>query len=276
MGNQRRQPREFHDGVREVWEDQTLGLFMNFRRQQGGPDYEFVRNGERPDRVIRERPAGPEVGVEITRAVEEDDARLGKAAFILGHSMNEVLAPYFKGGRAWLYAGDFPDLSPAAIENLCTSLSEALRRAGSLAAFNAGLRGGSWRYRTIEIAGGPLASARPTSYWRFDPNADAEHWSFTSNGIAQPQRAALPPERLLELLLERLRDKCKKRPGYEWSGPLILLVRNPYSSYMPGASARVAIAAALAGEPFAEVWLVNYGQGTLEVAPPQETIIRLA
>lgn len=276
MGTQRRQPREFHEGVREVWEDETLGLFMYLRRQQGGPEYEFMRRGERPDRVIRKRPAGPEVGVEITRAVEEDDARLGKAAYNLGHSMNEVLAPYCRGGKAWLYAGDFPDLAPAAIENLCISLTGALQRAGSLAAFNAGLRGGPWRYQTIELAGGPPASARPTSYWRFDPNPDAEHWSFTSNGISQPQRATLPPERLLALLLDRLHDKCKKGLTYAWNGPLFLLVRNPYNSYAPDAAARAAVTSLLAGGPFAEVWLVNYRQGTQELPLPPETILRLA
>lgn len=276
MGTQRRQPREFHEGVREVWEDETLGLFLNLRRRQGGPEYEFIRRGERPDRVIRERPAGPEVGVEITRAVEEDDARLGKAAYILGHSMNEVLAPYCRGGRAWLYAGNFPDLAPAAIENLCISLTGALQRAGSLAAFNAGLHGGSWRYQTIELAGGPPASARPTSYWRFDPDPDSEHWSFKSNGITQPQRATLPPDRFLELLLGRLNDKRGKGATYAWSGSLLLLVRNPYQVYVPATDAAARITEVLAGSRFAEVWLVNDRQGTWELAPPPEALVRLA
>lgn len=251
-----------HEGIREVWEDETLALFVNFRRIQGGPEYELVERRERPDRVIREKSGGPDIGVEVTRAVEPDDARQGKAAYLLGHAMEEALVPWCPGGRCELYAGDFPALDPASIASLAAKLAGDLRSAGGVSLLNASLRGGSWRFGN--------------SYWRFDPSPNADGWKFHSNGVMQPQQAELAPARFLELLHERLRDKCGKGLGYPWAGPLFLLVRNPYREYLPTPAASREIAAALTGAPYREVWLVNYRQGTREVAPPPTTIVRLA
>lgn len=278
MTRSRRPPRELHAGIRETWEDQTLALFINLGPQgQSVPEYDLVRRGERPDRVIRRLGSKREVGVEITRAVEEDDARQGAAVYRLGYALHEVLTPYCRGGEAYLYARDFPSLDPSAIDALALHLGGDLRRAGSLALLGAGLQGRSWEHRE----GSPLVSpgarrSTRASYWRFDPNPAADQWRFSSNGISQPQQAEVAPERFLELLLERLVDKCAKAKGYGWRGPLLLLVRNPYQSYVPAPGAAAAIAGALADSPFDEVWLVTYRQGTLEVAPPPDTILRLA
>ena len=262
MKNVQRRVPGLHEGLRELWEDETLALFINSRRIQGGPNYEFVEQRERPDRVIRSRGVEFDIGVEITRAVETDDARLGKAAFLLGHAMQEAFKPWCSGGRCELYAGDFPPLDPASIANLATSLSGALHRAGGVSQLNASLGGKPWRFGA--------------SYWYFDPDPSADGWKFHSNGVVQKQQAELAPGRFLELLCERLRDKCKKGISYPWTGPLFLLVRNPYRTYVPTPVASGEIAEALAGSPYREVWLVNYRQGALEAAPPPTTIVRLA
>lgn len=257
-----RRSAEVHEGIREVWEDETLALFVNFRRQQGGPVFEIVERRERPDRVIREQNDKSLIGVEITWAVEPDDARLGKAAYLLGNAMLEALLRWCPGGTCELYSGEFPALDPPSIERLAAKLAEDLRSAGGVAELTASLRSGIWRFES--------------SHWCFYPDPTAQSWKFRSNGVVQPQQAQLSPERFLVLLDERLRAKCLKGIGYEWTDPLFLLVRNPYLEYVPSVEAVRAIATALAGSPYSEVWLVNYRQGARELAPPPTTIIRLA
>jgi hypothetical protein len=252
------------DHIKSTYEDETLALFMNFLREDGGPDYEYVGRGERPDRRIRVAGSSALVGVEITRVVEGADAAIRSLTYHLGHMLVSVLGAEEPGGYVELHAGDFPDVSREGIAALRSALETAINCAGGVRNFIKGLKGGFWDYE-------PSASRVTRFYFNL---IDRDGWKTGANAVRPPMRPVLPEGALKASLLGRLRDKAAKAPGYEWEGRLMLLVRNTYQPFHPGADV-VAEACAIVGTAFDEVWLVNYREGVRDACPPSPRMVGL-
>jgi hypothetical protein len=248
------------DIVKEVWEDQTLALFMNHRRAAGGPNYEFVEQRERPDRVIRVVGTDDVIGVEITRCVAPADAAKTQQEIEFADSVKRELSRWAPGGHFHLLAGDFPDCDRAAIERLVSTLNSRIRAAGSLAAFLGSLGDGCWRY------GG-------TTFHLTSETGD-DHWSLSDNHLPRPRRRSAPASEIDRLLSDRITDKATKAAGYGWKGRLLLLVRNPYQVHRPSDGVLDAARRVLRAT-FHEAWLVNHREGALDISPPEPRLVSL-
>lgn len=249
------------DDVKGSWEDTTLAHFMNHRREAGGPDYEFVRSDERPDRVIRVVGSTEEIGVEITRCVVGKDAAAEQRTVALADALRRELSSWAEGGWVHLYGGDFPDCEKNAVERLVTALRDAIGARGSLRAFLASLDCGLWEHGD--------------TVFHISSDADDARWEIADNHLpSRPGRRAASHDEIERLLLERIHDKATKAPHYGWSGPLILLVRNPYQVHRPG-TRTVEKAGQLLRPTFREAWLVNATEGARDSSPPEPRLVPL-
>lgn len=249
------------DDVKENWEDETLALFMNHRRETGGPNYEFVRRRERPDRVIRVVGSTEEIGVEITRCVAGGDAAAEQRIVTLAEALRREPSAWERGGWIHLLGGDFPDCGEEAVDRLVVALHNAVAARGSLSSFCDSLDDGGWEHERTRF----LISSDP----------DEERWHVMENHLsARPGRRAVCPTEIDRMLLDRVRDKARKAPSYGWTGPLVLLVRNPYRVHSPDARA-VEEAERLLRPVFREAWLVNHVEGALDISPPDPRLVPL-
>lgn len=249
------------DDVKENWEDVTLALFMNHRREAGGPEYELVGRRERPDRVIRVVGSAEEIGVEITRCVVEEDAAAEQRITVLADALRRELTTWAPGGRVHLCGGTFPDCGKTAVGRLVAALHTAIRSMGSFSLFCGSPNGSIWQHEGTAFLIAP------------DPEGD--RWSLADNHLrGRPGRRRIPGGELNKLILTRVEAKARKCPDYQWAGPLILLVRNPYQVHHPDART-LAIARPLLQSAFHEAWLVNHTEGVLDGAPPRPRIVDL-
>lgn len=247
--------------VNESWEDVTLALFIRHRREAGGPDYEFVRKYDRPDRVIRVVGSTEEIGVEITRCVVGKDAAAEKRTVALADALRRELSSWAEGGWVHLYGGDFPDCEKNAVERLVTALRDAIRATGSLHSFLASLDRGLWEHED--------------TVFHISSDPDDARWEIADNHLpSRPGRRTASPDEIERLLLERIHDKATKARHYGWSGPLILLVRNPYQVHRPDART-VEEAGQLLRPTFREAWLVNATEGVRDRSPPEPRLVPL-
>ncbi len=248
------------DDLKSHWEDQTLGIFAWFRRDSGGPDYELVERGERPDRRIREKGEEEVIGVEITRIVVGRDAGQRRFSYYFSDEMSVVLSQYAKGGHVYLYSGAYPDLSRKGRDRLCERLKSEIDAADGIGPFVDGLRSGMWTFeRTV---------------FHIDKVGEREGWAFHNNAVQPTWSSDLPQDELDSVLLDRLRDKAGKAPSYEWEGRLALLVRNPYQPYCPSPATLKAAEELMEGA-FDEAWLVNHKEGTVDLSPPEPRLVQL-
>ncbi len=248
------------DIVKEVWEAQTLNLFINHRRRAGGPAYELIEQRERPDRIIRVVGTDAPIGVEITRCVAGSDAAMTQQEIEFAERVKGALTRWAPGGHFHLLAGAFPDCSRAATERLVSTLDSRIRVAGSLAAFLKSLRDGCWRFAD--------------TVFHVTSEAADDHWSLSDNHLPRPRRWVAPAAEIDRLILDRVTDKANKARGYGWTGRLLLLVRNPYQVHRP-ASDVYAEAGRLLPGAFHEAWLVNHTEGALDSSPPEPRLVAL-
>lgn len=247
------------DEIKETWENQTLCHFMSARREAGGPHYAFVRIQERPDRVIRIQGTEGEIGVEVTRVTVGEDAKAHLRDIFRAAALRDLLLTQARGGWLHLSGGSTPDSSPDAIASLIEALRDQISRGGGLRVWVAGLERGEWEHHG--------------TVWSFSKLGERAGWRFASNHVPRPARSVLDAIELDNLILERAADKARKVVSYRWRGPLLVLIRNPYQRHQPSPGARSAIAEMFEGP---ECWLVNHTEGTLDAAPPEPRVVRLA
>lgn len=247
-----------HDAVKQAWEDKTLDLFMWFRREAGGPDYELVERRDGPDRIIRVVGTDAPIGVEITRCVVGVDAAVEQRIIAMAEALRGVLRRWARGGRVVLLMGTYPDTSREGVSRLVCALESAISAAGGLAPFVESLTAGRWRFEN--------------TVFEFSDVGAKEEWRLWNNHLSGSPTGSVDPHLLEQLLLERVADKRTKVPTYERLGRLILLVRNPYSAWRPSAAA-LAEAAAEIGPFVDEAWIVNHREGAIDLSPPEPRLV---
>lgn len=248
------------DDIKGAWEGQTLAYFLAYSAGVG-PTYRFLERRERPDRVIKADGSSQLIGVEVTRIVQGEDAMLRRAVARLHAEMEDELAPYADGGRVDLYRGRFPDLSKEGREKLCAALRQGIETEGSLTAFVESLPRGKWHYGE--------------SIFDFRQIGKLDGWRFTNNTTSAPQARSLSEEEIGGRLLERVQDKARKSGGYNWAGPLLLLVRNTYQAFQPSQAVLNECRSQLASSRFQQAWLVNHTEGILDAEPPEPRLVHL-
>lgn len=253
------------DNIKAVYEDETLGFFMTFRRRDAGVVFEFVEPGERPDRRIQDQGGGtPVIGVEITRIVEAPDAIAQSDAYHHGSALISLFEAEEPHGVAELYAGDWPDMSRDGTAAVVQALRNEIQSAGGVRAFIEGLDNGFWDYPP-----GVFGGCR----YCFRLKGDGG-WRTHANAVHRPLNAALPEDALDSHLVDRVRDKARKIPTYEWDEPMFLLVRNTYQAYTPSTKTLDVVRGLLDGI-VSEAWLVNCREGVLDASPPRPRLVRL-